>query len=483
LAIKYVTERVTVNSAQLATWAAWVSSNTLSLAGKCPLCGHDSPNSVPLQISALEEQAVGVAHTLTVALKCTCQQAHPGRPDKVIAGCGRNWSATAVTAADGTVTLSPITDPTLVTAAEALRDAGTSQLADLRSAAQKWIAGVTALFTLFGLAGTAISKTTVAGLDTGWQVGIAVCAAIAVMLAGLAVYWIYRAAYGWPVTRPVRDDDELRDWYCAQQAAPSVQAGLLRSGVRAAAGALAVLVVAVGLLWFAPQPVTAASPVQVTLTDGSQLCGTMVPATATGIPRLRRASDGVVVPIPVRMIAGLTTVAGCLGGEEGVSDPSSGQVVADGGDRHRRVVSRLVRGVEVRVPGMVHGDELKLRVQGRGAGRAGPGVDLVAQPGRVRTQPVRLPEGRPERRVLRVLEDEQRAPGPPGPGAGRNQARRGRAARLRDRLGRRRRSADVPPPASRRRGLTPSRSSPGGRVGRGLRSFRRAGGGPARRRG
>jgi hypothetical protein len=411
LAIKYVTERVSVNSAQLATWSAWISGDTLSLAGQCPVCAHDSPNSVPLQVSALEERAVAVDRALTVALTCTCQQAHSGRPDKVPAGCGRNWSVTATTAADGTVALSPITDPTLVTAAEALRAAGTSQLADLRSAAQKWIAGVTALFTLFGLAGTAISKTTVAGLDTGWQVGLAVCAALAVALAGLAVYWIYRAAYGWPVTRPVRDDDELRDWYAAQQAAPSVQAELLRSGVRAAAAALAVLVVAVGLLWFAPQQVTAASPVQVTLTDGSQVCGTLVPATATGTPRIRRASDGVVVPIPVRTIAGLTTVAGCLGRGDQVPATLAGQVVADGGDGHRRVAGRLVRGVEVRVPGVVQGDQLKLRVQTRGPGRAWPGVDPMAQPGGVRVQPVRLPERQFERRVLRVLEDEQRMPG------------------------------------------------------------------------
>jgi hypothetical protein len=92
--------------------------------------------------------------------------------------------------------------------------------------------------------------------------------------------------------------------------------------VQAAAGALAVLAVAVGLLWFAPQPVTAASPVEVTLTDGTQQCGTLVPATATGVAQLQRASDGVVVPIPVAKIASLTTVAGCLAERE--ADPESG---------------------------------------------------------------------------------------------------------------------------------------------------------------
>ena len=137
-----------------------------------------------------------------------------------------------MTATDGTVTLSPLVDPTLEAAADALRAAASGQLTDLRTAAEKWIGGVTALYTLFGLAGLTITRTAVTGLDTGWQVGIAISVTLAIALAGLAIYWIYRAAYGWPVTRPVRDDDELRDWYAAQQAAPSVQAEFLRSGVR-----------------------------------------------------------------------------------------------------------------------------------------------------------------------------------------------------------------------------------------------------------
>ena len=408
MAIKYVTERVTVNSTQLAAWSAWTSANTMNLAGPCPVCGHDAPNSVPLQVSALEGGAVPASHALTVALKCTCEQPHQGRPADVPIGCGRNWSATALTAADDAVTLSPLADPMLEAAAEALRTAASTQMAGLRAAAEKWIGGVTALYALFGLAGITITGNTVNSLDTTWQAGIAVSAVLAVALAGLAVYWTYRAAYGWPATRPVRDDDELRDWYAAQQAAPSVQAGLLKSGVRAAAASLAVLLLTVGLLRFAPQQVTPASPVQVTLSDGSQVCGRPMPTAAKGTLRFRRASDGTVLPIPLSEIVGLTAVAGCLPGELHVRHASPGQVTANGGDGHRRVVLRLVLRVEVRISGVMHGNELKPRVQARRARRARPRVDLVTQPSRVRVQAVRSPEGQLKRRVMRVLQDKQR---------------------------------------------------------------------------
>ena len=211
-----------------------------------------------------------------------------------------------MTDAGGQVVLSPLADPALVTAAEALRAAGSTQLASLRSAAEKWIAGVTALFGLFGLAGVAFTRSTVTGLDTWWQVGIGLAAAVSVAFAGLAVFFSYRAAYGWPVTRSIPDNDALRDWYAAQQAAPRVQAAFLRNGVRAAAGALGALVVTVGLLWFAPQAVATGPLVQATLTDGSRVCGTLLPAAASGTPEIRRASDGAAIAIPVRSLARLT---------------------------------------------------------------------------------------------------------------------------------------------------------------------------------
>jgi hypothetical protein len=308
VAIKYMTERVTIETAQLTFWQAWIDEQFLKLAGRCPVCAHESRATVPRQVIALE--AVEGTRALTVSVSCACEQEHANRPDGV-AGCGRRWSCTATTDAGSQVTLSPLADPTLVAAAEALNASGTVQVTGIRAAAEKWIGGVTAIFSLFGLAGITITRTTLAGLSTWWQAGIAAAAAAAIVLAGLAIFRIYRAAYGWPVTYSVIDDDELRDWYSAQRKAPAVQAGYLRDGVRAAGAALAVLVITVGLLWFAPQQQAGVSLVQATLSDGSRVCGTLLPATDSGTPRIRQASDGAAVSVPLRSLTGLIAVTAC----------------------------------------------------------------------------------------------------------------------------------------------------------------------------
>lgn len=314
MTIKYATERVTVNAAQLANWRGSASADVLSLSGPCPVCGETSSHEVRRQVTAREGGAAKPAAVMTSDLKCACEERHPGRPDTESTGCGRSWYVRARVAGDGTVTVGPLAaavDPTLAVARKALDDAGPQQLTDLRNAAEKWIGGVTALFSLFGLAGVTITRSTVTDLSAWWQVGIGIAAAGSISLAGLAVYWIYRAAYGWPVTRPVSSDDEVLAWYRTRLAAPRVQAGYLRNGVQAAGGALAVLAITVGLLWFAPQQPTATPLVRATLRDGSRVCGNLLPATASGVPRIRRASDGTAVPIPLRSIVSLTGVTVC----------------------------------------------------------------------------------------------------------------------------------------------------------------------------
>ena len=338
MAITYATERITVNAAQLADWHGSASDAAFNLDGPCPECGHDSPIEISRQVTALEGLRVEPPKTLTVDLACGCREAHEGRPDGA-SGCGRDWLVVTTVAGDGTVSLVPVSSasspspappaasppgspgspstapapgPDLVAAAEALRDeTAPKQLSDLRSAADKWIGGVTAIFGLFGLAGVTITRNTITGLGTPWQVGIGIAAAVAIALAGLSVYLTYRAAYGWPETYPITNDAELLKWYHARQAAPRVQAEFLKNGVRAACGALLVLVVTVGLLWFAPQEPTTGPLVKVTLTNGSQVCGTLLPPTASGTTLIRRASDGTAIGVPLISLADLTAVAAC----------------------------------------------------------------------------------------------------------------------------------------------------------------------------
>jgi hypothetical protein len=323
LTIKYVAERVTVNAAQLANWHGSASAAALTLSGPCPECLVNSPHEVPRQFTARESGTAKPAAMMTADLKCACEEPHRDRPSTESTGCGRSWYVRATVAADGGVTLAPLQaalDPRLAVARKALDDAGPQQLTDLRGAAERWIGGVTALFSLFGLAGVTITRATVTGLSTWWQVGVAIAAATSIGLAGVAIWWIYRAAYGWPVTSPVSTDDEVLAWYEGRLAAPRTQAGYLRRGVGAAGLALTALVVTAGLLWFAPQQPAAGPLVQATLGDGSRVCGTLLagPATgttgvaeATGTVRIRRASDGTAVPVPVRSLASLSAVAAC----------------------------------------------------------------------------------------------------------------------------------------------------------------------------
>lgn len=315
MTIKYAAERVTVSAAQLAVWSAKAADGVVHLDGPCPVCGHDSPNDVELRDTASAEDIQGsesapATSALTIALACTCQEEHPGRPGSAATGCGRTWSATE-TAVNGAITLSPDADPTLVAAAEALRAASATQLTDIKGAAEKWIGGVTALYTLFGLAGVTISRSVISGMVPAWQAVLACVMVLALALAALAIFRIYRAAYGWPVTRPVQNDAELREWWAAQESAGRVRAEYLRGGVKAAACSLAALAVAVGLIWFSPQQVSPASPVQVTLTSGAQVCGTLLPAAGTGTLQIERASDDVAFSVPLRQITEITAVAGC----------------------------------------------------------------------------------------------------------------------------------------------------------------------------
>jgi hypothetical protein len=257
--------------------------------------------------------AVQQAEAVTAQMACACTEEHPGRPSGVTSGCGRSWFAVATIGATGSVTLAPTqpsADPRVTEAAQALQAEGPKQLSDIRAAAEKWIGGVTALFGLFGLAGLVTSRSTLTSLGTDWKVIIAIGVVVAAGLAGVAIYRIYRAAYGWPVTRPVDNDQELLAWYATQEAAPRVQAAYLRDGVRAAGGALAVLIVTTGLLLLAPPETPTVPFVQVTLTDGSQVCGTLLPATP-GATLIRRAGDGNSVSLAPRSIEAETVVTAC----------------------------------------------------------------------------------------------------------------------------------------------------------------------------
>ena len=88
-----------------------------------------------------------------------------------------------------------------------------------------------------------------------------------------------------------------------------MQARCLRDGVQAAGGALAALIITAGLLLLAPSKTPTVPFVQVTLTDGSQICGTLLPATPGAT--LSRTGGGNSVSIAPRSIEAQTVVTAC----------------------------------------------------------------------------------------------------------------------------------------------------------------------------
>src|SRR5262245_43651857 len=178
----YLAERVSVVADQLATLTGRNVGDEMRLDGVCPVCRHRTHAVVPLRATAFEGFDTDRSGPLTASLSCMCGADHPGRPAAATHGCGRTWAARAVEAADTSVILEPADDPDLVDAADALHRAVKDD-PNPRSVAEKWIAGITAMIGLFGLAGVGIARDSVSKLATPAQVAVGVAALAAISLA------------------------------------------------------------------------------------------------------------------------------------------------------------------------------------------------------------------------------------------------------------------------------------------------------------
>ncbi|MEU4564536.1 hypothetical protein AB0F72_39660 [Actinoplanes sp. NPDC023936] len=307
--LPYRSERVPVSSGQLGGWRGVKVGTTVRLDGPCPACRH--PTRVVASLTSTSLEGFEPATGLTVAFVCNCGKEHRGQPPEPPQGCGRSWSATATIGDDGTASLAPVDDPQLVEAAEAFRLAQTGQLDRLRSAAEKWIAGITALLGLLGVAGIGFGAEQVRKLGVPGRISLGTVIALAILSGAVAIALAYRAAYGWPRRRSVADDTELLAWHADQQALPAAVAGQLRNAVTVAGVALALLTVAAGLLWFLPEAKPAAPLVKVSTAEEAVICGTLLSSRADGSMRVRRADVGAVETVPLAGVARVVTVAKC----------------------------------------------------------------------------------------------------------------------------------------------------------------------------
>ncbi|MFG1628977.1 hypothetical protein [Kribbella sp. NPDC049227] len=183
--------------------------------------------------------------------------------------------------------------------------------ANVRSAADKWIAGVTAIFSLFGLASLVTGKDALAGVPNWAKITIGVLLLIAIICAAIALVSTFRAAYGWPHSVNVSTDRRLRDWFVKRLRTAADAADNLRLGVLLALTSLLAVVAAVAVLWFAPtKPPT--PMLKITSTNETVMCGEILNTKNTGKLRIRY-TDGSVHEVAVTEVSKAENVKTCPG--------------------------------------------------------------------------------------------------------------------------------------------------------------------------
>jgi hypothetical protein len=302
--------RVDVSADQLATWRGRKVGTSVRLSGQCPACRHDMSVTVSLRVTALESSDEEPAQALTAAFQCECAKVHKGQPDAP-KGCGRTWTATAWVAAGDSVKLTPVDDPYLAQAARALLESQSGQLNRLQSAAEKWITGIGALTGLFGVIGLGLASEGIRALTTPGRTVIAVATVVAGLAAAAAILLAYGAAYGWPRTHSVENDNELKSWY-ADQADEAIRIGSrLRSAAIAGCVALVILLVAASFVWVFPSADAEGPLTRVSMTDQSVRCGRLLLSGSEGVIRIRRADNGAAETLQVRDISQIDPVEKC----------------------------------------------------------------------------------------------------------------------------------------------------------------------------
>ncbi|MGW0638311.1 hypothetical protein [Nocardia salmonicida] len=273
--------------------AGWVfDRNNDTAEGECPACGGEMEyefESTAVAMGAGQAASGGTPRQMS----CGCKQVHRDNAGEERSGCGHFWYVRVKP--DDSPPLIPETDQSLKHLADQLAAADPGgQEAKVRAAAEKWVGAVTALLGLFGLSGVAFGKDAFAGLDTGIRGLLALVLVVAVAAAGFAVFFVYRAAYGWPRSVDIATVSDLEEWNRNRRASAATAAGYLKAGVHCALGSVVVLCVAAGIVMVCGA--SKRSPlVEVTSGDDSKVCGELLNSSDAGKLRVRRADGTVAV--------------------------------------------------------------------------------------------------------------------------------------------------------------------------------------------
>jgi hypothetical protein len=256
-AVTYLRELTEPSDDQVATWRMLMSAGERfpTLIGDCPTCRHRCEISVTDEVVQGGAPAAAAATSppaLTRLLTCNCRVDHQ-QPAGVRAGCGRYWLATLTLEENGSYRLSAEKNLRMLPATEALSQALATQDSRIQGAAEKWIGAVTAIYGLFSLTGIATGKDALSGLSVASKSAVAAVLAVGIAAAGSALIFGYQAAYGWPRTVDVSDNQKLQAWYKRSRNYATIAAHRLQWAIYLAFISLAAIAVVMILVWFLPR--------------------------------------------------------------------------------------------------------------------------------------------------------------------------------------------------------------------------------------
>jgi hypothetical protein len=290
-------------------------SGELIAIGICGRCLHDTQCPIdlePVAVAAVSSKPV-VSLDVTRMFRCRCTEPHAKRPPKVYTGCGAYWFA-RVTDGQRGYTLSPA-PAQFILGAIAVDEAREAEAGIVQQTAEKWLGAITALLALFSVGGAALTVTSVAALSTDWKLVVAMAALLAVFFGAVAIYYGYRAAYGWLTIAPTATEADAAA-LADRTRRIEERVTAFRQSTPAAGISLILAVVALMAIWFAPAANPPAPLVKVTYGQGvaqTTICGSLLDSTSSAVVQIQ-VQDGPrttiqAIPQPVTKI---TTVAACL---------------------------------------------------------------------------------------------------------------------------------------------------------------------------
>lgn len=308
-AVPYNVRQVAPTGEQLSAWKADWDRQVVS--GPCPGCDDDMVADLG---TVIVEMGIDVPspRVKTLRIMCSCGEDHPSEAGSK-QSCGAFWFALITEES-----VKAQRDPKAVLVANAVRGAQDSAESNLRSAAEKWIAGVAALLGVFGIATTigggkdlsAISDAPIAlpfGLVSA-RILAGVLSGLALTIAVASIICSYLAAYGWPKVWNLKNEGEAIAWYDGRLARVGRTAAQMRWGVALATVSVALLASVAGIAWFGP---AGAEPtVKVSLKDESVRCGQLLSTGKSEGVRLR-GKDGLVVTVAMDQISKVGAADSC----------------------------------------------------------------------------------------------------------------------------------------------------------------------------